>query len=215
MDLDYIQIVISARLAHGDLVAADKALEAGPDDHAMRLVLLKQLLVSCANVADLEGISRGLYKDHPELNEIISTHRRGFEFAKYMRNVAVGHVNPALCRKAIEWRPELNTVLAACDAGTDAFLSYAILETAINTFVDGERHKVFESDTDLAYPPDLARFLNYLGETVHAGMAYCSALSAIAVSRAELPDYREKRFELAAKAGQTEFKFITRKGEQA
>ena len=215
MDFDYIQIVISARLAHGDLVAADKALEARPDDHAMRLVLLKQLLVSCANVADLEGISRGLYKDHPELNEIISTHRRGFEFAKYMRNIAVGHVNPALCRKAIEWRPELNAVLAAHDAGADAFLSYAILETAINTFVDGERHKVFESDTDLAYPPDLTRFLNYLGETVHAGIAYCSALSAIAVSRAELPDYREKWFELAAKAGQTEFKFITRKGEQA
>lgn len=215
MDLDYIQIVISARLAHGDLVAADEALEAGPDDHAMRLVLLKQLLVSCANVADLEGISRELYKDHPELNEIISTHRRGFEFAKYMRNVAVGHVNPALCRKAIEWRPELNAVLAASDAGADAFLSYAILETAINTFVYGERHKVFDSDTDLAYPPDLTRFLNYLGETVHAGIAYCSAISAIAVSRAELPDYREKWFELAAKAGQTEFKFITRKGEQA
>ena len=215
MDLDYIQILISARLAHGDLVAADKALEAGPDDHAMRLVLLKQLLVSCANVADLEGISRGLYKDHPELNEIISTHRRGFEFAKYMRNVAVGHVNPALCRKAIEWRPELNAVLAASDAGADAFLSYAILETAINTFVDGERHKVFESDTDLAYPPDLTRFLNYLGETVHAGIAYCSALSTIAASRAELPDYREKWFELAAEAGQTEFKFITRKGEHA
>ena len=173
MDLDYIQIVISARLAHGDLVVADKALEAGPDDHAMRLVLLKQLLVSCANVADLEGISRGLYKDHPDLNEIISTHRRGFEFAKYMRNVAVGHVNPALCRKAIEWRPELNAVFAASDAGADAFLSYAILETAINTFVDGERHKVFESDTDLAYPPDLTRFLNYLSETVHAGIAYC------------------------------------------
>lgn len=215
--MDFIQIAISARLAHGDLVGADKALEAGPEDHAIRLVLLKQLLVSCANVADLEGISRGLYKDHPELNEIISTHRRGFEFAKYMRNIAVGHVNPALCRKAIEWRPELNAVLVTHDAGADAdaFLSYAVLETAINTFVDGERHKVFESDTDLAYPPDLTRFLNYVGETVHAGIAYCSALSAIAVSRAELPDYREKWFELAAKAGQTEFKFITRKGEQA
>ncbi len=211
--MDFIQIAISARLAHGDLVAADKALEAEPEDQAIRLVLLKQLLVSCANVADLEGISRGLYKDHPELNEIISTHRRGFEFAKYMRNIAVGHVNPALCRKAIEWRPELNAVLATHDAGADAFLSYAVLETAINTFVDGERHKVFESDTDLAYPPDLTRFLNYVGETVHAGIAYCSALSAIAVSRAELPDYREKWFELAAKAGQTEFKFITRKGE--
>lgn len=212
--MNFIQIAISARLAHGDLVAADKALEAGPEDHAIRLVLLKQLLVSCANVADLEGISRGLYKDHPELNEIISTHRRGFEFAKYMRNIAVGHVNPALCRKAIEWRPELNAVLVTQDAGADAFLNYAVLETAINTFVDGERHKVFESDTDLAYPPDLQRFLNYVGKTVHAGIAYCSTLSAIAVSRAELSDYREKWFELSAKAGQTEFNFITRKGER-
>jgi hypothetical protein len=33
---------------------------------------------------------------------------------------------------------------------------------------------MFDSDTDLAYPPDLKRFLNYVGETVHAGIAYSS-----------------------------------------
>src|SRR5690348_2955454 len=136
MTVDFIQIAISARLAHGDLIAADSALEAGPQDHGIRLILLKQFLVSCANVADLEGISRPLYKEHPQLNEIVVPHRRGFEFAKYIRNIAVGHVNPALCRKAIEWRPELNAVLANQDAGADVFLSYAVLETAINTFVD-------------------------------------------------------------------------------
>jgi hypothetical protein len=43
-----------------------------------------------------------------------------------------------------------------------------------STFVDGDRHKVFDSDTDLAYPPDLKHFLNYVGETVHAGIAYNS-----------------------------------------
>jgi hypothetical protein len=213
--MDFIQIAISARLAHGDLVAADGALEAGPADHSVRLIFLKQLLVSCANVADPENISRGLYKDHPELNAIMAPHRRGFDFAKYIRNIAVGHVNPALCWKAIEWRPELNAVLATQSAGADAFLSYAVLETAINTFVDGDRHKVFDSDTDLAYPPDLMRFLNYVGETVHAGIAYCAALAAIAVKRAALPDYKKNLFDLAFKAGQTDFKFITRKGEMA
>lgn len=211
--MDFIQIAISARLAHGDLVAADSALEAGLMDHGIRLILMKQLLVSCANVSDLEGISRGLYKEHSELNEIIASHRRGFEFAKYIRNIAVGHVNPTLCRKTIEWRPELNAVLAAPKLGAHAFLSYAVLETAINTFIDGDRHRVFDSDTDLAYPPDLKRFLNYLGETVHAGIAYCEALAAIAVERAALPDFNENLIDLAFKAGQTDFKYITRKGE--
>lgn len=40
--MDYIHIAISARLAHGDLVAADGALEAGPSDHAVRLILMKE-----------------------------------------------------------------------------------------------------------------------------------------------------------------------------
>ena len=49
-----------------------KALEAGPEDYAIRLMLLKQLLVSCANVTDPGGISRELYKDRPKFNQIIS-----------------------------------------------------------------------------------------------------------------------------------------------
>jgi hypothetical protein len=73
---------------------------------------MKQLFLSCANVADIELISRGLCREHPEIGEIITPHRRDFGFAKYIRNIAVGHANPALCRKAIEWRPELNVVLA-------------------------------------------------------------------------------------------------------
>jgi hypothetical protein len=213
VDLDFVQIALSARLAHGDLVAADAALEADPSDHGVRLIFIKQLLLSCANVADLELISRGMYQEHPEIGEIITPHRRGFEFAKYIRNIAVGHVNPALCRKAMEWRPELNALLVVPKPGGDVFLGYAFLETAINTFVDGDRHRIFESDTDLAYPPDLTRFLNFLGNTVYVGIAYCEALSGAAVRHAELPDYDEKLFELALKAGQTDFKFITRKGE--
>lgn len=109
--MEFVHIAISARLAHGDLVAADGALEADPGDHSVRLILVKQLLVSCANVADLELICRALYKEHPAISEIITPHRRNFEFAKYIRNIAVGHVNPALSQKAFEWRPELNLVL--------------------------------------------------------------------------------------------------------
>lgn len=211
--MDFVQIAISARLARGDLRAADHALVAGPTDHGLRLILIKQLLVSCANVSDLEGISRALYKDNPQVGEIITPHRRNFEFAKYVRNIAVGHVNPALCHKAVEWRPELNAVLGDTREGAEVFLGYALLETAINTYVDGERHRMFESDTDLAYPPDMTRFLNFLGQTVHFGIAYCEALAAVAVEKAELPDFNANLLDLAVKAGNTDFKFITRKGE--
>lgn len=210
--MDFVHIAISARLAHGDLVAADDALEAGPDNHSVRLILVKQLLVSCANVTDLERNCRALYKDHPDISEIVKPHRRNFEFAKYIRNIAVGHVNPALSQKTLEWRPELNLVLTKLDALAEAFLGYAVLETAINTFVDGERHRIFDSDTDLAYPPDMTRFLNFLGSTVHAGIAYCAAVAAAALEHANLPDFNEDWLELSAKAGVTDFAFITRKG---
>jgi hypothetical protein len=210
--MNFTHIAISARLAHGDLVAADGALEVGPSDQGVRLILVKQLLVSCANVIDLELICRVLYKDHPAISEIIMPHRRHFEFAKYIRNIAVGHVNPALSQKTLEWRPELNLVLTKPDASAEAFLGYAVLETAINTFVDGERHRIFDSDTDLAYPPDLTRFLSFLGSTVHVGIAYCEAVTAAALEHANLPDFNENWLELSAKAGLTDFAFITRRG---
>lgn len=210
--MDYIHIAISARLAHGDLVAADGALEVDPSDHGVRLILLKQLLVSCANVTDLELICRPLYKDHPAISEIITQHRRNFEFAKYIRNIAVGHVNAALSQKTLEWRPELNIVLTKPGAPAEAFLGYAVLETAINTFVDGERHRIFDSDTDLAYPPDLTRFLNFLGSTVHVGIAYCTAVAAAALEHVILPNFNENWPELSTKAAATDFAFITRKG---
>jgi hypothetical protein len=87
------------------------------------------------------------------------------------------------------------------------------LESAINTFVDGERHRLFDGDTDLAYPPDLTRFLNFLGATVHAGIAYCAAVAAAALEHANLPGFNENWLELSAKAGATDFAFITRKGQ--
>lgn len=122
--MDFVHIAISARVAHGDLVAADAALEADPTEDGLRLILVKHLLVSCANVTDLELICRPLYKDHPAISEIITPHRRNFEFAKYIRNIAVGHVNPALSQKPLEWLPEFNAVLTMPGASAEAILGY-------------------------------------------------------------------------------------------
>jgi hypothetical protein len=106
----------------------------------------------------------------------------------------------------------LARVQGAIFAPAEAFLGCAVLESAINTFVDGERHRIFDGDTDLAYPRDLTRFLNFLGATVHAGIAYCAAVAAVALEHANLPGFNENWLELSAKAGATDFAFITRKG---
>jgi len=51
-----------------------------------------------------------------------------------------------------------------------------------------------------------------LGSTVHVETAYCEAVAAAALKRANLSDFNENWLELSAKAGATDFAYITRKG---
>ncbi|MEQ8451136.1 MAG: hypothetical protein RIB97_15820 [Nitratireductor sp.] len=90
--------------------------------------------------------------------------------------------------------------------------SWFALETAINTYADPETgHKIFDSDTDLNYPPDQTRFLNFLGETALGSIAYVDRLVAVANERVEVPDLKEDLLELSMKAGLTEFAVLTKK----
>lgn len=210
--MDYLHILVAARLAKFELQAADAAMEAS-HEHPLRYVLIRSLLVAITNVADLELTARALYKAHPELGELATPHRKAFEFAKYLRNHTVGHLHPAVSAKAVEWRPELNEVLKGQDINSLTFVAMAVLETAINTFVNETGHRFFDTETDLVYPPDNTRFLNFLGATAHAAMAYVESLATVAAGAADLPDWQENLMALAKKAGGTTFKFITKKGE--
>lgn len=210
--MDYLHVLVAARLAKFELQAADAALEAARE-HPMQMVLIRSLLVATTNVADLEVTVRRLYRVHPGLGELATPHRKAFEFAKYLRNHSVGHLHAAVSVKAVEWRPELNELLKSQDINSLTFVALAVLETAINTYVNDVGHRFFETETDLVYPPDYTRFLNFLGETTHAAMSFVDALADVAAAEADLPNWRENLSELAVKAGQTIFKFITKKGE--
>jgi hypothetical protein len=76
-----------------------------------------------------------------------------------------------------------------------------------------DRNLSFSRRNACGYPPDLTRFLSFLGNTAHVGMAYCEALAVAAVRRAELPEFDANLSDLAVRAGKTDFKFITRRGE--
>lgn len=207
--MDYVHILVAARLAQADLKTADEALEASPD-FPMRLVLMRHLLVAIANVADLEVSVRSLYQKHPALSGTIGPHRKALDFAKYLRNISVGHLNQGVAAKAVEWRPELNKLLREDEPSALALAAFMVLETAINTYVVDEEHRFFESETDLMYPPDLQRFHNFLGQTVHASLRFIERLANVAINEGKLADYDATWHDLALKAGQTDFQFLTK-----
>jgi hypothetical protein len=68
-----------------------------------------------------------------------------------------------------------------------------ILEAAINTYVkpDGS-HKLFESETDLVYLPDLKRFLIFLTHEVRSGIEYLEALSSEIGNKIEMLDHTNR-----------------------
>lgn len=198
-------------VAHHDLLTAHEALEAESASINMRLVLVRHLMMEIANVADLATIAGALYKDHPDLGQRQSPIRKALEFFKYLRNVYIGHFVPSLTDKTFEWMPQANALLGSAELNEQCIVSWFALETAINTYADPETgHKIFDSDTDLNYPPDRTRFLNFLGETVLGSGDYLKRLIAVTRSYVEVPDLQENILPLAIAAGETDFAVLTK-----
>lgn len=209
--MNYRHICTAGMIAHHGLSTAHEALEAGPASISVRLVLLRHLIMEIGNVADLAAISGALYKDDPDLGELHKPIRKALEFFKYLRNVYVGHFVPDLTDKTFEWMPQAYALLGTVDPNKQFALSWVALETAINTYSDPETgHKIFNSETDLNYPPDYTRFLDFLGETVLGSIAYVARLIVVARSLVDVPDLHKNMVQLAMAAGQTEFSILTK-----
>ncbi|MGR6429653.1 hypothetical protein ACU5AY_01910 [Rhizobium sp. PAMB 3174] len=212
--MDYRHICTAGTVAHHDLLVAHEALEAGPESMNMRLVLIRHLILEIANIADIASISGALYKENPDLGKAYQEIRKGLEFFKYLRNVYVGHFVPDLTNKTFEWIPLTNALLGGEKQNERFGVSWFALETAINTYADPDTgHKVFDSDTDLNYPPDHTRFLNFLGDTVLGSMNYVTQLVSIARAHVDVADVHADMLQLAFAAGQTDFS-VLRKGKR-
>lgn len=219
--MDYRHICTAATIAHHGLQTAHDAAsqlggEAGDPDAGTRLLSMRQMLfrhimLEIANVADVAGISRTLYKDHAELGEMHGALSKAFEFFKYIRNKYVGHLVPDLTAKTFEWLPHAYEMLGKRDASHQLILSWFVLETVINTYTDPSGHKIFDSDTDLNYPPDRTRFLNFLGETAVDALRYSALLIEVTAGYVDAPDMQTEWLALAMKAGETDFEYLTKK----
>lgn len=209
--MNYRHICTAGMVAHHGLKTAHEALEGGAESLSMRLLLMRHIMMEIANIADLASICGGLYKEHPDLSELHKPVKKALEFFKYIRNVYIGHFVPDLTDKTFEWQPFTNALVGSDDHDKQLVASWFALETAINTYADPETgHKIFESDTDLNYPPDRTRFLNYLGETAVGALAYVARLIQISRTKFETPDVHADMLELAKIAGQTDFSVLTK-----
>lgn len=173
-------------------------------------VLVKQAFVAIANLVDFELTVRSIYATNRGLSEIYAKASKQYELAKYLRNKFVGHIKIELLAKAIEWKPQLRYMLKDTDKPNVMFMyNLWVLETAINTYVkpNGE-HKIFESETDLSYPPDLKRFLVFLTHLVKSGVEYLDCLSVILGRNVEMLDHTQQKLEDWQTAGETEFEYI-------
>ena len=201
---------IAARLLQADLSAIDAHFsEVGISDMG-GIICLKNAFLSLANLVDFERTVRDIYKENKTLSSVFSANQRNHEFAKYLRNKFVGHIHAELVEKAIEWKPELRYLAAHMDDQKTMLLANIfVLETAINTYVgeDG-KHKVFDSETDLMYPPDWKRFVDYLEVSIRSAIQYLGDLCAVLNAGIDHPPPDQFDLELWAKAGMTNFGFL-------
>lgn len=172
-------LYFQSRVIHGDLLAAHNELVNLVDPSGTWMTFVKSELIALANLVDIEGPMRLLYRDHIDLAAAIKAAMPDLQFAKYLRNVFAGHINDDLIAKAYEWRPELRVLPEKRDLRGTVALNLFLLETAINSYIaaDGS-HGMFESETDLVYPPDMTRFCAWLSKTTIDAIAICDKVGA-------------------------------------
>lgn len=122
------------------------------------------LVITLTNLADnLNQIERSLNTLGFQ-NSKVSKLRRELDFIKHIRNKGVGHLNPQLLEKSIQWQPSLFSLELKGKLIPNSILSnIAILELAINSYVkESGEHKVFSSIVDFALPKDFKKITDYM-----------------------------------------------------
>ena len=173
---------------------------------------IKTAFLAFHNLCELEKTIRSLYKDRRELSTKFDAFRPQAEFFSYLWNKFTGHLTDDLIDKAFEWHPVLAfTLNKDYDANLILLYNFLVLETAINTYVDGSgKHKVFKSETDLVYPPDKERFQKTLLESIELASDFLSSVESILKSGISPPTWEEDSMRLSMKAGRTRFAYLTK-----
>lgn len=201
---------IRAQLLRSDFIGIDKSFTEHGLSDIHSIILLKQAFIVVSNFCEFENSVRSCYREYSELSDIYNSCSNEFGLARYLRNKFAGHIKQELISKAIEWRPEMRMFLDSMDDDKVMHtVNSFILETAINTYVNSNgKHKVFDSETDLMYPPDNKRFLIFFTKVIRTPIEYLSRYIEVMSPNMAEEIASSRNLEHFIKAGKTEFSFI-------
>jgi hypothetical protein len=147
-----------------------------------------------------------LLKDEKELSLKAKNLRSRLEFINHLRNRISGHLDEKVIAKAVQWEPSIfSQDLKDNDEGRRLLVYKSLIESAINSYIDiDSRQKEFDSEIDLAYPPNRELFFNYVGKLNCDALDFLKEIEIVQKGKIDFWKKNEL-FEMAKKAGETDF----------
>ena len=176
-------------------------------DFIKKMILFKNCFVTLDILRDSFSHFNEIQNENNKLAEKSRSLKKRLKFTNHIRNKISGHLEEDLLEKAIQWEPQIFKAATKNNKEFQIILSYkTIIESAINSYLDENlKQKVFDTEIDLLFTPNRTLFYNYIGEINIDSINYLSEIILILENKIEFwAD--EKMYEMAKKAGETEFK---------
>lgn len=137
------------------------------------------------------------------------------EFMNHLRNLIGGHLDNKVIGNAIQWEPAIFDVKINNEREAQLNLFYkSLIESAINSYVDKNgKHKVFDSEIDLFYPPNQATLFDYLEKVNTLALNLIENILIDIKPEIKFIETQDEYFQLALEAGKTEFNTKNKKYE--
>lgn len=175
-------------------------------DWNKKLRLFKNCFVSLDILRDSFSHFSLLLKSQKKLTEKAKSLKKRLEFINHLRNKISGHLDEKVITKAIKWEPLIFSKDEKDNEKGRKFLIYkSLMESAINSFIDiDSKQKVFDTEIDLAYPPNQKLFFNYIEDLNIDAIDFLTEIEMILKNEIEYWD-QNALIEMARKAGETDF----------
>jgi hypothetical protein len=190
-----------------DLSSYDKVLERKEKDITGFIEILRNsrnVIVSLHNLKDsMNRIRVNGDNDFLSKGRVL---KKQLDFITHIRNKGVGHLDKNLLERGAQWIPQIFHEQSKDNHEFIIFECYrAVMESAINSYLNEEdKQKVFDTEIDFMYPPDVELFFDFLSKIVKDSISWlCEAINII---KSEIFFHtNEDVQELGVVAGKTNF----------
>ena len=164
----------------------------------------RNVFISLNNVLDIMNkINLNLSKDYTTFSRTL---KKELAFANHFRNRAAGHLNEILLERAVQWSPQIFSLISKENEKYKIAEAHrVIIEACTNSFIDHEgKQKVFNTEIDLMYPPDAKLFFIHLQKLITESLEWLT-ISAESILSNIKHHTDDEIHELTAIAGKTNF----------